>query len=240
VNGTRGLRALRSDALLAWSLLNGSPRSERWRLSLTALGAMTGTGFTLAAIVVTAIDANDGHHPDDMGGVVVYHPYYTNGLINEPGLRPGVTIALLLLLLPVLAFLAQCTRIGALHRERRLAALRLAGATPRQVRRITALETGTVSALGTLAGLAGFLALRAGLGAAQQGREVLTWPTDVPLPWGRIVLVVAGVPLLAALGHACRCAASRWTRSGSCAVGAARQPAPAGRGWRCGRSLRWR
>ena len=198
--GLHGLRGLRTDARLAWSLLNGSPRSERWRLSLTALGAMTGTGFVLAALVVTAIDANDGYEPDGLGGVMVYHPYYTNGLINEPGLRPGVTIALLLLLLPVLAFLAQCTRIGALHRERRLAALRLAGATPRQVRRITALETGTVSGLGALAGLAGFVALRAVLGAAQHGRKVLTWPTDVPLPWGWIAVVVAGVPLLAALG----------------------------------------
>ena len=69
--------------------------------------------------------------------------------------------ALLLLLVPVLAFVGQCARIGALQRERRLAALRLAGATPRQVRRISALETGAAGGLGSLAGVAGFLALRA-------------------------------------------------------------------------------
>jgi hypothetical protein len=186
--------ALRADALLAWALLRGSPRSERWRLTLTALGAALGTGFALAASVVAVIGTRFGGGP----------PRYTNDLLNEAGLRPGVIAALLLLVLPVLAFIGQCTRIGALRRERRLAALRLAGAGPRQVRRISALETGAACGLGSLAGLAGFLALRAVLdagapaaGADGRAFQVLTWPTDVPVPWPAAIPVVLGLPLLA-------------------------------------------
>lgn len=189
------LRGLRADAALAWALLRGSPRSERWRLSLTALGAMLGTGFALAALVVAVIGTRFGGGPH----------WYTNDLLNSAGLRTEVTGALLLLVLPVLAFIGQCTRIGALRRERRLAALRLAGATPRQVRRISALETGAVCGLGSLAGLAGFLALRAVLSATARPAvpgssfRVVTWPTDVPVPWGPAVLVVLALPVLAAL-----------------------------------------
>ncbi|WP_431959814.1 FtsX-like permease family protein [Actinacidiphila sp. bgisy160] len=188
------MRGLRGDALLAWALLRGSPRSQWWRLALTALGAALGTGFALAAVVVAVINTRFG------GG----EHRYTNDLLNEAGLRPGVVAALLLLLVPVLAFVGQCTRIGALRRERRLAALRLAGATPSQVRRISALETGAACGLGSLAGLAGFLTLRAVLDAGAPAMaadggafRLLTWPTDVPVPWPAAILVVPGLPLLA-------------------------------------------
>ncbi|MFE2543686.1 ABC transporter permease [Actinacidiphila glaucinigra] len=191
------MSALRSDALLAWAMLGGSPRSERWRLALTGLGAALGTGFALAAAVVAVIGTRYGGGP----------PSYTNGLLNEGGLRPGVITALLLLIVPVLAFVGQCTRIGALQRERRFAALRLAGATPRQVRRIGALETAAACGVGSLAGLTGFLALRLVLHAGQQAgggdggpqQRALTWPTDVPVPWAAFLAVVLGLPLLATL-----------------------------------------
>ncbi|WP_405766781.1 ABC transporter permease [Actinacidiphila glaucinigra] len=191
------MSALRSDALLAWAMLRGSPRSERWRLALTALGAALGTCFALAAAVVAVIGTRYGSGP----------PRYTNGLLNEGGLRPGVITALLLLIVPVLAFVGQCTRIGAVQRERRFAALRLAGATPRQVRRIGALETAAACGLGSLAGMTGFLVLRAVLHAGQRAggggdgpqQRALTWPTDVPVPWAAFLAVVLGLPLLATL-----------------------------------------
>ncbi|MFF3946168.1 FtsX-like permease family protein [Streptomyces sp. NPDC001902] len=183
------MRGLRGDALLAWALLRGSPRSEWWRLALTALGAAIGTGFALAAAVVAVIGTRYADGP----------PRYTNDLLNLAGLRPGVVAVLLLLLVPVVAFLGQCTRIGALRRERRLAALRLSGATPRQVRRIAALEAGAAGGLGAVAGLVGFLALRAVVAAVQDDRGTPTWPTDVPVPWLPAALVVLGVPVLATL-----------------------------------------
>ncbi|MFE0625809.1 FtsX-like permease family protein [Streptomyces sp. NPDC058864] len=191
------MTSLKADTLLTWSLLRGSPRGEWWRLGLTGVGAALGTVFALAALTVAAIGTRYGG-----GGMISY----TNGLLNTPSLRTGVAGSLLLLLLPVLAFIGQCARIGALRRERRMAALRLAGATPDQVRWLAALETGVVSALGALAGLGGFLALRAALAADRPETtwpdgpvRRLTWPTEVQVPWAAMLLMTAVVPALATL-----------------------------------------
>ncbi|MFF7677164.1 ABC transporter permease [Actinacidiphila glaucinigra] len=188
---------LKADTLLTWSLLRGSPRGEWWRLGLTGAGAALGTVFALAALTVAAIGTRYGG-----GGIISY----TNDLLNTPSLRTGVTGSLLLLLLLVLAFIGQCARIGALRRERRMAALRLAGATPGQVRWIAALETGVVSALGSLAGLGAFLVLRASLDADRPETawpdgpvRRLTWPTEVQVPWAAMLLMTAVVPALAML-----------------------------------------
>ncbi|MFG2597173.1 FtsX-like permease family protein [Streptomyces sp. NPDC048462] len=92
---------------------------------------------------------------------------------------------LLLLLIPVFGFLGQCARIGAVHRDRRMAALRLAGASPRQVRRIAALESAPACLVGAVAGCAAVL--------AGSGR------TPPPEAWAGFVVVVVAVPVVAAL-----------------------------------------
>ncbi len=128
--------SLRSDLRLAWLLTRGSDRREWWRVTLTAVGAGLATGFALGAAALASVSG-------------WYRIPFANGLLDEPGTRDGVMFALLLLLAPVLGFLGQCARIGAVHRDRRLAALRLAGATPWQVRRIAALESGLACLLGS-------------------------------------------------------------------------------------------
>ncbi|MCT9145627.1 ABC transporter permease, partial [Streptomyces violarus] len=128
--------SLRADLRLAWELTRGSDRGEWWRVTLTATGAALATGFALTAVALASLR---GHHDVP----------YAAGLLNQPGTRTGVIVSLLLLLVPVLGFLGQCARIGAVHRDRRLAGLRLAGATPWQVRRIAALETGLACLLGS-------------------------------------------------------------------------------------------
>ncbi|MFF4485046.1 ABC transporter permease [Streptomyces sp. NPDC001544] len=125
-----------ADVRLAWRLTRGSDRGEWWRVALTAVGAALATGFALAAVALASLQ---GYCSVSVG----------NGLLNTPGERSGVIVSLLLLLVPVLGFLGQCTRIGAVHRDRRLAGLRLAGATPAQVRRIAAAETGLACLLGS-------------------------------------------------------------------------------------------
>jgi hypothetical protein len=75
-----------------------------------------------------------------------------HGLLNNPGERRGVQLALLLLLVPGLGFLGQCARLGAVHRDRRMARLRLAGAAPARVRRIAALESGLACLMGSVVG----------------------------------------------------------------------------------------
>jgi hypothetical protein len=63
-------------------------------------------------------------------------------LVAESGLRGGTTLATVLLAVPPLLLLYQAVRLGTAARERRLAGLRLAGATPGQVRRLGAIEVG--------------------------------------------------------------------------------------------------
>ncbi|MFE1796625.1 FtsX-like permease family protein [Streptomyces sp. NPDC059517] len=164
------------DLRLAWLLTRGSDRREWWRVTLTAVGAALATGLGLAAVAVASVRGQ-------------VSASYFHGLLNQPSQRAGVVVTLLLLWVPVLGLLGQCARIGAVHRDRRLAGLRLAGATPRQVRRVAALESGLACLLGA-AVAAVFCALL--MAALLQQR--------LPLPaWAGFVLVVLAVPLLAVL-----------------------------------------
>ncbi|WP_262058117.1 FtsX-like permease family protein [Streptomyces sp. STR69] len=168
------MKALLADLRLAWLLTRGSDRREWWRVLLTAVGAAlaTGLGLTVAALLPLK-----GRYTMPVGG----------GLLDDPGTRIGVVATLVLLFLPVLGFLGQCARVGAVHRDRRLAALRLAGATPGQTRRIAALESGLAclagSAVATAFSVAALLRL---------------WHNPVPLAWAGIAVVTAGVPVLGA------------------------------------------
>ncbi|WP_411087583.1 FtsX-like permease family protein [Streptomyces sp. 061-3] len=166
---------MKADARIAWILTRGSDRREWWRISLTAVGALLATGFALAAITVAAVSGQ------------VSIPY-GHGLLNQPGQRAGVVVTLLLLLVPVLGFLGQCARIGAVHRDRRMAGLRLAGASPAQVRRISALESALACLAGSVGGFVVFAAVLAGSGR-----------TPPPLAWAAFVVVVLVVPVVAAL-----------------------------------------
>ncbi|WP_406381438.1 ABC transporter permease [Streptomyces sp. NBC_01618] len=166
---------MKADVHIAWILTRGSDRREWWRISLTALGALLATGFALAAVTVAAVSGQ------------VSIPY-GHGLLNQPGERAGVVLTLLLLLVPVLGFLGQCARIGAVHRDRRMAGLRLAGASPAQVRRISALESAFACLAGSAGALAVFAAVLAGAGHMPP-----------PAAWVAFMLVVLAVPVVAAL-----------------------------------------
>ncbi|MER6715746.1 FtsX-like permease family protein [Streptomyces sp. NPDC000877] len=165
---------MRSDLRLALELIRGSDRREWWRIALTVTGAALATGFALGAVVLASL--RGGHQ------VPVGH-----GLLDEPGTRSGVIVSLLLLLIPVLGFLGQCTRIGAVHRDRRLAGLRLAGATPWQVRRIAALETGLACLLGSAVATVCSVVLLLRL-----------WGEPTVLAWAGVAAVSVGVPVLGA------------------------------------------
>ncbi|WP_432105652.1 FtsX-like permease family protein [Streptomyces sp. bgisy091] len=165
---------MKADIRVAWILARATGPRERWRTSLTALGALSATGFALAAITVIAIPGQ------------VSIPY-AHGLLDRPGERAGIALSLVLLLIPVLAFLGQCARIGAVHRDRRTAGMRLAGATARQVRRIAGAESALVCLAGSVTGFGVFTVLLA-----------VTGHTPRPLAWAAFGAVVILVPLLAA------------------------------------------
>ncbi|MEU9338221.1 ABC transporter permease [Streptomyces sp. NPDC048290] len=168
------MTAVTADVRMAWTLLRGSDRREWWRVTLTGAGAALATGFALAAVVLAGLEGS-------------YSMRFAHGLLNQPGERSGVVLALVLLLIPVLGFLGQCARIGAVHRDRRLAGLRLAGGTPWQVRRIAAYETG----LACLAGSA-VATVFAVLLLVTRWRPTAT-------AWAGIALVAVGVPVAGAL-----------------------------------------
>ncbi|MFI8833249.1 FtsX-like permease family protein [Streptomyces afghaniensis] len=172
------MKALRADLRLAWELTRGSDRGEWWRVALTATGAALATGFALAAVALASLRGS-------------YRVSVAAGLLDEPGTRSGVIVGLLLLLVPVLGFLGQCARVGAVHRDRRLAGLRLAGATPWQVRRIAALETGLACLLGSAVATVCTVLLL-----------LRQWDRPTALAWVGITLVAVAVPVLGAASGA--------------------------------------
>ncbi|TDC34923.1 ABC transporter permease [Micromonospora sp. 15K316] len=183
-----------------WALLRlalAGTRTDTVRVLLTAFSAALAALAACAALTVLAI-------PTPMatpGNMVRWSEQYSNALLREPGLRGGTAFALVLLMIPVLALAGQCARLGAPARDRRLAALRLAGATPGQVTWLAMLETGVAGLLGTLGGLALYLAGHELLHRPDE-RGQLALPTDVLPHAGALAAVVIGLPLIAGLATA--------------------------------------
>jgi hypothetical protein len=171
-------------------------RTDTLRVLLTGVSATLGALAFLAALTVAAIPTPPRSDPDDWSSN--WSQQYSNALLREPGLRPGVIVTLVLLTIPVLALAGQCARLGAPARDRRLAAIRLAGATPGQAVAISAGETGVASLLGTVVGLGGYL-LGRWLLHRPDATGRLALPTDVLPPAGAIAAVVLVLPLVAAL-----------------------------------------
>jgi hypothetical protein len=130
---------------LTGMLGRGESPAERARRRLMAMGAGLATWFLFGGANVLALHGK----LDERFGPV-----------GDPGTRGGTAFAFGLLVLPVAAFLYQSGRLAAADRERRLAALRLAGATPREVRLLGALETTRAALIGTVAGAAVYLLLQ--------------------------------------------------------------------------------
>ncbi|MBQ1029884.1 ABC transporter permease [Micromonospora sp. C97] len=172
-------------------------RTDTARVVLTALSALLATLAGLAALTVLAIPTPTATEENPNRWSEQYH----NALLVEPGLRGGTAFALLMLMLPVLALAGQCARLGAPARDRRLAALRLAGATPGQVTRLVVLETGVAALFGTLTGLGVYLVGR-DLLHRPDARGQLALPTDVLPSPGALAGVVLGLPVVAALATA--------------------------------------
>ncbi|GGU73023.1 membrane protein [Streptomyces litmocidini] len=105
-----------------------------------------------------------------------------------------VVVACVVLLLPVLVFVATAVRFGGEQRDRRLAALRLIGADTATTRRIAAGEALAGALFGLLVGLGLFAAARQFAGAFTIW-DVNAYPGDVvPMP-ALAALVLAVVPV---------------------------------------------
>ena len=79
-----------------------------------------------------------------------------SGYAFYQGIRVLLLMGAVLLLGPVIIFIVMATRVAAAHREQRLAAIRLVGATRLQAAVVAAVETGLGAVAGTALGWAGY------------------------------------------------------------------------------------
>jgi hypothetical protein len=100
------------------------------------------------------------------------------------------------LLLPILILIATASRLSAARREQRFAAMRLVGATPRQISVVSAVEAVVAAVAGVAVGLALFFVFRPLLYHVPFTGAPLA-QGDLSLHWIDIVLAVIGVPVAA-------------------------------------------
>ncbi|MGQ5261582.1 FtsX-like permease family protein [Micromonospora sp. ZYX-F-536] len=102
------------------------------------------------------------------------------------------------LLFPVLIFIGTATRLSAARREQRFAAMRLVGATPKQISVVAAAEATAAAVVGTALGFGLFHALRGPM-AGIPFTGMPFFPSDMSLGVLDVLLVALGVPAGAAV-----------------------------------------
>lgn len=109
--------------------------------------------------------------------------------------QAAAMLGVVLLGMPVVVLASAAGRLGAARREQRLAALRLAGATPRQIIAMTALEAAAVGLTGALTGALAYAALLPALARIPYG--IGGWYTgQLWVGTGWFTAVVLGVTAL--------------------------------------------
>jgi hypothetical protein len=160
-------------------------------------GKVIGTIGEGALMYPDELVAMVGHTPDELPG---------NGLRKDLVGRPGsgsvdallvllTQIGLIVLVAPCLVLVASAARLTAARRERRLAALRLAGATPQQIVSMTVAETAIAAIAGTVLGLLLDIPLRS-LTALVPWNGGTWYPADLTPSPALVVLVAVLTPLL--------------------------------------------
>jgi hypothetical protein len=165
---------------LAWTMA----RAGGWARSVLLAGC-TATVSGLLLVAVALLRLSDSEQQ-------------VASFVRDGGTRGGVIFAVILLTLPPLLLLDQAVRLGSANRDRRLAALRVAGATPSEVRRLGAVEVGIPTSVGAVLGIGVFVVLRELLGG--KGIDPHTYassnfaviPTsNGPSAWQVVAIVIA-------------------------------------------------
>ncbi|MDG4810301.1 ABC transporter permease [Micromonospora sp. WMMD1120] len=142
-----------------------------------------------------------GGSPDQVAELPAAKQVTTVG--DTPAL-PETTVNLILgvvaggLLFPLLIFIGTATRLSAARREQRFAALRLVGATPRQIAVVAAVEATAAAVAGVAVGFGLFYAFRDPL-AGIPFTGMPFFPGDMSLGVLDVLLVALGVPAGAAV-----------------------------------------
>ncbi|WP_330467010.1 FtsX-like permease family protein [Micromonospora zamorensis] len=142
-----------------------------------------------------------GGTPDEVATLPLARQLTTVG--DTPAL-PETTVNLILsviaggLLFPLLIFVGTATRLNAARREQRFAAMRLVGATPKQISVVAAVEATTAAVVGTAVGFGLFYAFRGPM-AGIPFTGMPFFPSDMSLGVLDALLVALGVPAGAAV-----------------------------------------
>ena len=132
-----------------------------------------------------------------INGIVTVDPGTCNQCyvgIPSAGLNLILGVVAAALLFPVLMFIGTATRLAATRREERFAAMRLVGATPRQISVLSAVESAVAAVAGTVLGFGLFFALRPLL-AAIPFTGSRFFPADLTLTAVDVLAVAVGIPL---------------------------------------------
>ena len=114
--------------------------------------------------------------------------------IPSAGLNLILGVVAAALLFPVLMFIGTATRLAATRREERFAAMRLVGATPRQISVLSAVESAVAAIVGTVLGFGLFLVVRPVLaGIPFTGARF--FPADLRLTVADVLATAIGIPL---------------------------------------------
>ncbi len=130
--------------------------------------------------------------PGDCSGGCASFGFDANGIILILAVVAGA------ILFPVLVLIATATRLSATRREQRFAAMRLVGATPRQISVVAAVEASLAALIGAVAGLLLFVALRPTL-ATIPFTGARFYLSDLSLSASDLLLVLLGVPAASAV-----------------------------------------
>ncbi len=131
------------------------------------------------------------------GTMVVDHIATAPDIEGTTGLyREAFWVGTIMVLFPLLILVNTATRLAAARREERFAAMRLVGATGRQVNAVAAAESAVSAAFGTLVGIAAFLALRPALAQISFSGARFFERTVTPTSSGYGAMLI-GVPVVA-------------------------------------------
>ncbi len=140
-----------------------------------------------------------GHTPDAMPERSSQVSGFPSGKASPDALLMLLSwVGIIVLLVPSLVLVASSARLTAARRERRLAAIRLAGATPGQVTNMVAAETTLSAGIGALLGLLISPALH-GLASFVPWAGGTWQASDFALPVGLTVFIALAIPVLVVL-----------------------------------------
>lgn len=118
--------------------------------------------------------------------------------INSNALTLILAVVVAALLFPILIFIGGATRLSAARREQRFAAMRLIGATPRQIAVIATVESTIATLAGVIVGFGLFFAARPATAMIPfTGDRFFT--SDLSLSVTDVLVIALGIPLAAAL-----------------------------------------